>query len=1295
MISKIVHILFLQVIFLLFFELTFAQQTGFTDSFNDSIRASVENPFSLTQSNGILNISVNKPQSIKWQGVEYSIGEAIDISENPFINIKLKSDDPLLLTIYIEDEYFANSTKEIRIYPSDYFVNYFIDFSGSTSANKSRITKLRFVPNGNSISEFQTHMYFDEISAGTDAVKYAGIGAIKSFNAFINSTSNKLNILDIKNTEKLTVSGAESALKNIIISQISNGIATLTFDCVKDFKGEEVLSVTAVGKNGYVNNTIDLPIFIEDNLPPEIDSVDNKIVTVGDTNNIILTGINDGNKTIEQQLVIKAFSNNQSALPDSNLRITYDNNLPVAKLTYVVTQQASDMEITITVDDQYSENNLSTTNFFVDSYTSLNNPPTIAAIKDQFFYQSDTVKTLLLDGITDGDTATQEIIFSVTSSNENVIPNGGLNVKYVQGNSFANLEFIPKLVGTSSITITLEDNGGTEFNNGNTKTKIRFNIEVGSLPQTGHVADFTSFDNWGLDYHNGEQDYELGSFKGKQNVLKITLNNKVCWTGTIYNTPELNLDKHRYVSYEIYFEGEDFGNYIGGRTHCYFYDDGWDPDIDRNLPAAHAERKAVVEGKWKTVFMDFRSKGGMDNVNGEEINVKRIQKVLLNYATKFTWPFPTDNGTVYIANLRIGAAVPDSLIPSITPICTINPIANQTVFKGDEKQTIKLSGITNGSDDISNLPVITVASSDTNFIKTPEVTTVKEDGTALLTYLPAASTGSVVITLKVSADNSLGTTSNFKIDVVNKTLSDAADVEIFKDTSYQTIRGFGTFYFQDKPNYVNFYTDELGASAVRLGIISNQIEPENDNDDPNILNLDAFNFNAFDFEYLKELKNKGVETFILTSWSPPAWMKKNLSVDYGFASAPNYKQTDNKLEPYYFEEFAESMVAVVKMFQIKAGINLYAIGIQNEPAFNEPYASAILDPTAFAELVKIVGKRFEQENISTKLYMPEQVFSQGHYSMSEYIDVLKGKPEAEKYVDIIATHSYDTDGIKPGQPDYSGWKTLWNATNSTQHPKELWMSETYPESNSWDDALSLAGAIHGALKYGNVSLWTLWDIEGSLLNVGTKLNSFYTSKNYYKFIRPGSKRIKVNTNNQDILVTSFLDEKNKLLTTVMINKSSKPITARVLARTSPIPAKYDVYTSAKYLNFENTGTIGVNETLALPGKSVTTLVGKTDGEMVVGVNNKEQLPTEYILYNNYPNPFNPTTTIKYSLKKSSDVKLFIYDILGREIKRLVNKVQSAGTYNVIFNAANYASGVYFYRLQTGNFTITKKLILLK
>jgi hypothetical protein len=100
--------------------------------------------------------------------------------------------------------------------------------------------------------------------------------------------------------------------------------------------------------------------------------------------------------------------------------------------------------------------------------------------------------------------------------------------------------------------------------------------------------------------------------------------------------------------------------------------------------------------------------------------------------------------------------------------------------------------------------------------------------------------------------------------------------------------------------------------------------------------------------------------------------------------------------------------------------------------------------------------------------------------------------------------------------------------------------------------------------------------------------------------------------------------------------------------------------------------------------------------MVTGIKNVgTEVPKDFLLYQNYPNPFNPTTTIKFAITKSAYVELKVYDITGKEVSTLVSDPYLAGTYQVEFNASNLSSGIYFYRLVAGDFSMTKKMILIK
>ncbi len=98
---------------------------------------------------------------------------------------------------------------------------------------------------------------------------------------------------------------------------------------------------------------------------------------------------------------------------------------------------------------------------------------------------------------------------------------------------------------------------------------------------------------------------------------------------------------------------------------------------------------------------------------------------------------------------------------------------------------------------------------------------------------------------------------------------------------------------------------------------------------------------------------------------------------------------------------------------------------------------------------------------------------------------------------------------------------------------------------------------------------------------------------------------------------------------------------------------------------------------------------------ITGIEDDFYAVSDFKLFQNYPNPFNPSTTIRYSIPASEFVTLKVYDVLGNEVATLVNEEKPAGSYETEFNAVGLSSGIYFYQLQAGNFTQTKKLILMK
>jgi len=107
------------------------------------------------------------------------------------------------------------------------------------------------------------------------------------------------------------------------------------------------------------------------------------------------------------------------------------------------------------------------------------------------------------------------------------------------------------------------------------------------------------------------------------------------------------------------------------------------------------------------------------------------------------------------------------------------------------------------------------------------------------------------------------------------------------------------------------------------------------------------------------------------------------------------------------------------------------------------------------------------------------------------------------------------------------------------------------------------------------------------------------------------------------------------------------------------------------------------------------LIARDLADFMLGTFNEDELPTKFALEQNYPNPFNPSTSIRYSLESTIDVNLNVYDILGRKVATLVNGVQTAGLYNINFDASRLSSGTYIYRIEAGDFVSIKKMMLIK
>ncbi len=422
-----------------------------------------------------------------------------------------------------------------------------------------------------------------------------------------------------------------------------------------------------------------------------------------------------------------------------------------------------------------------------------------------------------------------------------------------------------------------------------------------------------------------------------------------------------------------------------------------------------------------------------------------------------------------------------------------------------------------------------------------------------------------------------------------------SQVTINFDQKYQTIEGFGGFgpkevwwsntsnYYD--PEYMNLIINDLGVNIIRTQLYWD-FEPSNDNGDPNTFNWAGFNIsstsnNGRQFPFMTDLDTVPEMKQIASVWTPPIWMK--LDVDNSLANFCN-GQCGGYLNPALYDEFAEYCVAYVKTIKNETGVDLYGLSLQNELLYANAFESCVYTPDQYAAVLGVVGKRFKEEGLKTKIFGPEHM---GSYTGNlPLFNSVFSNTDAGKYLDIYAVHGYQ-DGVNPTTGSATGWQQMYDFVHS--HGKELWMTETSGYDTNWDGALSLGYSVMLALKYGKISAWVHWYMSGNLMNNNVPNKKFYALKNFYKYIRPDAVMIDAESPDQDIIPVAFRNDKKGMLTLVIMNMSA---TQKSTTLDFNLPESMHFYRSSASENFAEVTPLNGN-TINLPAKSITTMVAYT------------------------------------------------------------------------------------------------------
>jgi len=421
---------------------------------------------------------------------------------------------------------------------------------------------------------------------------------------------------------------------------------------------------------------------------------------------------------------------------------------------------------------------------------------------------------------------------------------------------------------------------------------------------------------------------------------------------------------------------------------------------------------------------------------------------------------------------------------------------------------------------------------------------------------------------------------------------------------HQTIVGFGGTMGWIHPHperrreVFDLLFKQLGASVLRIRALGGEagdedsIEPENDDADPNSFNWSRFKVatsEAKNAVIIKAALERGVKTVIPTAWSPPGWMKTT-----------GRRAGGGELEEKHLAEYAEAWAAYVIGMKRHFGIDTKYLSIQNEPDLRYYYPTCAMEPGPYAKAAAAVAARLAKEKLPVTLAGPDTCRI---YHLPEYLRAMaRAKVPPGTSPAPVLTHLYDL-GIGYGKPEADPKR--WRAARelARRHKRPLWLTEAANylshgvEKGSYAEAIIWAQKIHHALVSGDcevVCYWSLYfDKRGEALVYAAESEArrfeitpkFWTSMNYYRFVRPGMLRCSARSSGRRLLVSAFRDPDSRRRVIVIVNTSDRPARVRL-----PFAARETWLAYVTSAAEKCHQSVACSRTMTLDPRSVTTLV---------------------------------------------------------------------------------------------------------
>jgi O-glycosyl hydrolase len=388
------------------------------------------------------------------------------------------------------------------------------------------------------------------------------------------------------------------------------------------------------------------------------------------------------------------------------------------------------------------------------------------------------------------------------------------------------------------------------------------------------------------------------------------------------------------------------------------------------------------------------------------------------------------------------------------------------------------------------------------------------------------------------------------------------------------------------------------------------------------------------------------------------------------------------LNPDYYEEFAEYLAAYVLTVKEETGADIYAINIQNEPWFANPFQSCVVYPSEYADILKAVGKKFADEGIKTKLYGPEHMAEISWGVNNQYITEILEDPDVKPYLDIYSVHGY-VDGVAPDFGSASGWTALHQQVSQAHHIP-LWMTETSGFSEGLQGAFEMSTALHLALRFGKISAWVYWYMTDDIIVNNIPNSKFYAFKQYYRFIRPGAVQVDIQTDDPSLLVTAFKNTADSTFTIVLINISDAAKSLEF--NWDGKPASFRYYRTSESEHCEELGLFN-SSAIKLTPRSISTLVneGYVENSQTGAFSDPAREKQNFVIY---PVPADGYLNIDFSGNEFES-----YVISGIEGRILIRQDIPVYASNLQIPVDGLPAGIYFLEMNSGKDSIYRRFVI--